>query len=339
MSEKRVVIGVDGGGTHTRVAVVQEDGRFLGIGVAGPGNYHDVGVDAVSANIRQALSDAWAQAGEPQRAAAAAFLGLGSVVSQEDHETVRGLAAKAGLAPADRIGTGHDLRVALAGALAGEPGIVLIVGTGSSCYGRTADGRSWRAGGWGSLLDDLGSSVYLGVQAMIATVRDFDGRGPATSLRQRALDALGLDDIQQILFRVDAQGMTRREKASLASLVIDAAAEGDRVATGIIERGADELALMVATVAEKLGFGRSGDAIPVAIVGGLANAGEVFTAPVRTAIGRRCRGCRIVEAALPPALGAALLALEILGITADASVIRRLRESARRPEDKGRDGE
>ncbi|GAG07925.1 unnamed protein product, partial [marine sediment metagenome] len=43
----RIVVGVDGGGTRTRVAVATEEGTVLGTGESGPGNYHDVGIDEV----------------------------------------------------------------------------------------------------------------------------------------------------------------------------------------------------------------------------------------------------------------------------------------------------
>ena len=110
----------------------------------------------------------------------------------EDQAIIRGIVRDLSLAPDDFIGVDHDLRVALMGGLAGEAGIVLIAGTGSSCYGRDEQGRSWQAGGWGPVLDDPGSSYWLGRQAMIAAVRDHDGRGEPRRLRARVMDALGL---------------------------------------------------------------------------------------------------------------------------------------------------
>ena len=106
----------------------------------------------------------------------------------------------------------------------------------------------------GPLLDDPGSSYWLGRQAMIAAVRDHDGRGKATTIRDRVMEALELSDIRQILARVELQGMTRSEIAGLAHLVTETAADGDAVARAIIERGVEELAMMVATVAGKLDF-------------------------------------------------------------------------------------
>ena len=134
-----IAIGVDGGGTHLRVAVATRQGEVLGIGKAGSGNYHNVGAEQFQSNLELALSLAWEASQLPPRQADAVFLGLGGVTTDEDRATIRSIVREVSLMPRDRIGVDHDLRIALMGGLAGEAGVVLIAGTGSSCYGRTAD--------------------------------------------------------------------------------------------------------------------------------------------------------------------------------------------------------
>lgn len=324
----QVVIGIDGGGTRLRAAIATSEGELLGSGEAGAGNYHDVGADEVRANIGRAVAQAWSAARRTARRADAIFLGLGSVVTPEDHAVIRSLVRDLGIAADDQIGVDHDLRVALAGGLAGRPGIVLIAGTGSSCYGRNEEGQSWQAGGWGPVLDDPGSSYWLGLQAMIAAVRDHDGRGPATKLRGRIVEALNLSDIREILRRVELEGMKRGEIASLAPIVTETAASGDDVARALIEQGADELAIMVSTVGERLRFTSSLSKVSVVVTGGLTNAGSVFLTPLQRAVHRRIPSAGIVEARLPPVLGGVLLALEQLGVPTIASLVNRLVESS-----------
>jgi len=296
----KTVIGVDGGGTQTRAALVQADGKVLGVGIAGPSNYGDVGIEATRENIGQAIQAAWAKAGQPARPVDAAFFGLGNIVSEADRTTIREIAKS--LQVADTIEVDHDIRIALAGGLAGEPGIALIVGTGSACYGRTTDGREWRAGGWAHLLDDVGSGYYLGLQAMIAAVRATDGRGAPTKLSEAVLQKLELTDMQQIMRRVYHDGLSRTEIAAMSSLVLDAARTGDDVALAIIERGARELAWMIETVARKLEFPRSPR---VCVTGGLTKAGAIFRKPLEAAT-----RYEIIDPILPPVLGAALLMLD-----------------------------
>ena len=323
----RIVIGVDGGGTSLRVALATTTGERVSIGLAGTGNFHDVGLDALCANLKLAHSRALARPEAPPRQADAIFLGLGSVATEEDRSAIRNVVNDLALAPEGRIGVDHDLRVAMAGCLAGQTGIVLITGTGTACYGRDELGRSWQAGGWGHLLDDPGSSYWLGLQAMIAAVRDYDGRGRPTSLRASIQEALNLKSIQQILRRVDLEGMTRNEIAALARLVTEAAMDEDAVAREIIDRGASELAAMVATVASKLGMSDPADPVPVSVTGGLTNAGRVFMDPLRSAIEKRLPQAALVEPKLPPVLGAVMLAIESLGLPITSKVIDNLSEN------------
>ena len=328
----QVVIGIDGGGTRLRAAIAAADGRLLGSGEAGAGNYHDVGADEVRENLSRAVTKAWAAARLPARRVDAMFLGLGSVVTPDDHAVIRSIVRDLAIVSDERVGVDHDLRVALAGGLAGRPGIVLIAGTGSSCYGRNEQGQSWQAGGWGPILDDPGSSYWLGLQAMIAAIRDHDGRGPTTSLRVRVMNALGLIDIRDILRRVELEGMKRGEIAALAPLVTAAAAEGDGVARALIDRGVDDLAVMIAAVSERLKFAPSSAAIPVIVTGGLMNAGSIFMLPLQKAVERRVPAAHIVEARLPPVLGGVLLALEMLGVEVTSNVVDRLVASSSRRE-------
>lgn len=323
----RIVIGVDGGGTSLRLAVATETGELLGVGLAGSGNFHDVGIDKFQANLQQAYSRAQALEEAPSPRADAIFLGLGSVATEEDRAAIRGAVRELSLAPEDRIGVDHDLRVAWMGCLAGQAGIVLIAGTGTACYGRDDRGNSWQAGGWGHVLDDPGSSYWLGRQAMTAAVRDFDGRGAATVLRARVKETLGLADIRHILRRVDLKGMTRSEVAALARLVTEAATEGDAVARGIIDRGANELAKMVTAVAKNLGLADMARQVPVSVTGGLTNAGDVFMDPLRKAIEDHLPQAVFTKPELPPVLGAVMLAIESLGIPVTSKIVASLRES------------
>lgn len=324
MSEQ-VVIGIDGGGTRLRAAIVSCSGELIGLGEGGSGNYHDVGADQVRSNVDAAVSQAWSAANNPPREAAAIFLGLGSIVTREDQEAIRDIVRDLMIAPEDAIGVDHDLRVALMGGLAGKTGIVLIAGTGSSCYGRDQRGNAWQSGGWGPTLDDPGSSFWLGRQAMIAAIRDFDGRGEATKLQESVVDELELSDMRHILRRVELQGMTRSEVASLARLVTEAAATGDSVACQIIQQGTDELARMVAAVATKIAASNPGiEQIPVVVTGGLTSAREVFMDPLEHSLRRLAPTAQLQEPFLPPVLGAALLAIELAGERLATDVVQRL---------------
>ena len=58
-----------------------------------------------------------------------------------------------------RIEVTHDAVTALMGATEGRPGIIVIAGTGSICFGMNARGETARSGGWGYVFGDEGSST------------------------------------------------------------------------------------------------------------------------------------------------------------------------------------
>ncbi len=162
--------GVDGGGTQTRCLVIDEHGNIIGIGVSGPSKPDAADPEAGRTHLHQAILSASQHCGGPQ-ALDTLFVGMGGVVSEADRQVVYHMLDGLTLKPGILIGIDHDIRIALAGGTAGQPGIALIVGTGSSCYGYNAVGESWRCGGWGYILDDVGSAFYLGQQVFTSDSR------------------------------------------------------------------------------------------------------------------------------------------------------------------------
>lgn len=304
-------LGIDGGGTTTRAFLCDERGRLLGSGRGGVANHLHAGWPGATESLRQAAQEAFGAAGLSGGPCAAVFLGMAAAAADTTRQRWREIAFQLALAanPA-AIGVDHDIRIALAGGLAGRPGIALIAGTGSSCYGRTTAGETWQAGGWGSILDDGGGGYWLGLRAVGAVIRGEDGRGPATALRERVLTRLHVATLREIVTRLHEGTLLRHEMARLAEDVFACAAAGDSAAQELLKRGADELAAMVRAVAEKL---FAAGAPEVVLAGGTATAPE-FAPVIAAAIAREAPRARVVAAELPPVAGAALLALGLGGV-------------------------
>jgi len=311
-------LGIDGGGTSTRALLCDERGRVLGTGSGGVANHLHAGWDGAADSVRNAVSDSWTAAGLTPSPCAAAFLGMAATASGETRNHWREIALQLRLsATPAAISVDHDIRIALAGGLAGRPGIALIAGTGSSCYGRTAAGATWQAGGWGSILDDGGGGYWLGLRAVGAAIRGDDGRGPATALRERVLARLQVFDLREIVTRLHDGSLARHEMAHLAEDVMACAAAGDPAAQELLTRGAGELAAMVRAVAQKL-FPAA--APEVVLAGSTANA-AAYAPVIRASVAREVPAARVVPAELPPVAGAALLALELGGVQPVPEVI------------------
>lgn len=322
----RYVLGIDGGGTKTQAVIVDDSGQLCGAGLGGPSNYDDVGIDTTQASIGQAVDAARQMADIPQIPFSAAFLGMAGVVSPTDRSIIRDIAQDLNLASPEAIGVDHDCRIALAGGLSGRPGMVQIVGTGSSTFGMNVAGEGWRSGGWGQLISDEGSSYWLGVQAMRIAVSAFDGRIVNTSLLKKVQAHLELAHMNDIMHRIYIAGFSRADVAGLAPLVIEAAQEGDNVALELIDQGTQDLAECVLAVAKRLNF--TAGPCELAMVGGLFRAGDIFVQPFKNAVLNRLPHCDIIPAELPPVLGAGVLSLQMLNISIDEGVAQSLSQAA-----------
>ena len=313
----RYFLGIDGGGTKTEVAICDESGRVLGVGQAGASGIDSVGADAATVSIGAAVEAARAQAGLPDAPFTSVFFGMAGVVSEADRDIVREVARRLHLG--DAIHVDHDIRIALAGGLAGRPGIALIAGTGSSCFGMNAAGARWQAGGWGHLISDEGSSYWFGWNAIRLAAGAGDGRWQ-TALYTPVMRQLGIAGVADLHQRLYTQGISKAEVASFAPLVMEVAAAGDALAQALIRHGVHELALMVTAVARNLGWAAA--PCEVTLTGGLWRAGDVVLTPFRTALAALLPQTRIVMPELPPVIGACVLALQQAGIPIDEQTQR-----------------
>jgi N-acetylglucosamine kinase-like BadF-type ATPase len=242
-------LGVDGGQSSTTALIGDDTGRVLGVGRGGPCNHVGAAegrtrfIDAVQSSLREACL----QAGLP--AASVRFRGacLGFSGGPADKASILDE-----LLVSDQTLVTDDAVIALAGATAGEPGIVVIAGTGSIALGRNAGARTARAGGWGYLFGDEGGGFWIARQALRAALRLEEGWGVPTSLRARLLDYTGRRNINDLMHRCYTAEFPRPRVASLSTLVNHAAEDGDPTAVEILDTAARELALLAVAVRGQL---------------------------------------------------------------------------------------
>ena len=229
-------LGVDGGGTRTRVALVDGTGRELAR-AEGPPTLVDPAnpsatIDVISDLCREVVSNGGADL---------PVVGLWAGIAGAGTEPTRGVVEtalrEAGLS--SRTSVGADAEAMFHDAFPSGSGILLLSGTGSIALGRGADASSIRVGGWGLHLGDEGSGYRIGMWALRALVRGEDGRGVSTDLRDPVLEVLGLAEPADLV-----KWMASARKADVASLVpliCEVAEAGDRAAATVIERAVDEL--------------------------------------------------------------------------------------------------
>jgi glucosamine kinase len=276
-------LGIDGGGTRTTVWLADERGRIVGRARSGPSNPVKVGYAAAQREILRAARAAFrnrqslSARGQRDRRLEALCAGLAGA----DHPTVHRdiLAWLRRALPARRHLLTTDAALVLEAALGRAQGIIVISGTGSIAFGRDAEGRVVRAGGWGIPYDDLGSGFDLGRRAIIAAIHDYDRRGPHTLLTERLRRRFRLRTIPRVVVRAPAQN----EVAALFPLVLEAARQGDPVGRRLCHEAGEDLATLALTLIRRFGWRRR--AFPVVCAGGVFKA----SAAIRGVFARQVR--------------------------------------------------
>jgi N-acetylmuramic acid 6-phosphate etherase len=139
----------------------------------------------------------------------------------------------------------NDLETALAAAesTAGSTPaarVLILSGTGSCCFARTADNKTLRYGGWGHILGDKGSGYEIGLRGLKASVHYLDRDGKWSLLGRKLLETLQLNEPEDLIEWT--RTAAKSEIAALAVPVFAAATEGDKIARDILTAARESLA-------------------------------------------------------------------------------------------------
>lgn len=317
-----LLAGIDGGGTKTTALVADERLTVLGEGRSGPSNFLRVGVEAAVTAILEALEDACRQAECTPADLRALGIGLAGIAHPTHYRRMREALLRALV---EHLAYGArdpqslqnfvlttDAEIALYGATDGQPGVVIVSGTGSIAYGMNARGQKARSGGWGPTFGDEGSGYDIARRALAAVASAYDGRMPPTLLTERVCRYFGIESPAE-LPRVIYEDATSLNIAPLSEVVIQAAREGDAVAREILREAGLELARTAIAVIKRLRLQQ--EAFRVSYVGGVFSAGELILEPIRQKIREVAPKAELNPPLFPPAVGALKLALARLGLS------------------------
>jgi glucosamine kinase len=256
------VLGIDAGGTKTVCLLANENGTILSV-ARGPGANLQVAGELEVEKVLHHVMDT-ALDGRQDARPKAVCLGIAGVDREDDSRIVSAIMRR--ITPGSRVLVVNDALVALEAGAPGAPGIVIICGTGSIAYGRSAAGVAARAGGWGHIIGDEGSGYWIGRQAVQAVMRDADGRGPATALTKQVLAHFDVPAASGLVHIVYGPQTSNRSIAMLGPAVQMASESGDAVASTILDRAASELSLAARSVADRLQLRQT--AFPFVLAGG-----------------------------------------------------------------------
>ena len=296
------VLGIDVGGTKTVCLLADEQARVVAEGREEGANLQGAGELALEKVLHSVMEQTLQGTGIIP---SAICLGIAGVDRASDEAVVRSIMNRIGYRA--RILVVNDALVALQAGVGDDAGIVIVSGTGSIAYGRNARGEASRAGGWGYVLGDEGSGYWIGRLALRAVVRHADGRGRETALTPRLLAHFGVQRASELIHQVYHEELSPRSIAAAARYVQQARDEGDVVATGILNRAADELVTAANAVMTRLELADSG--FTFVLSGGMFQAVPWLHHQMQILLPGLAPQSTVMRLGVPPALGAVRLAL------------------------------
>ena len=234
---KKVLVGIDGGGTHSTAVAAYPDGRIAAVAKGGGANFHNIGVEAVRRHLEEMVDALCQQCGCEAEEICVGMSALDAPADEATHELFA-----AGTLGRGQLDLQSDVYIALMGFTLGKPGVIVICGTGSMLLMLDHEGRQHAAGGWGYLLGDAGSGYTLAREGLLAVIDASEGTGANTPLVEDALRFFGAKTPRGLIDRVYAPETTPDKLAGFARCVLTRAEGGDDVALGILERNMARLA-------------------------------------------------------------------------------------------------
>lgn len=227
-----VIVGIEGGGTKTGCAVLDEGGALLAYGQSGPANLNFVSESQQRESFETAIEGALKDVHEPIVAMGYTVAGtfanwqwvlerLGNPLAYPVEETRMAM-----------VSTGVDV----------AHGIAVVAGTGSIISAFVNDRLVRTVGGWGALIGDDGSAYDVAIRGIRMAVRSWDKTALPSVLEEAVRQFFGINDLRELIPILYQQGMARHELAQFAKQVLEAAERGDESAQRTVQQCATQLA-------------------------------------------------------------------------------------------------
>ncbi len=260
---KDIFIGVDGGGTKSKLVMRDAAGNFLGSGRSGAANIRlsvDVSLNSIEEAFQQALAEAKINHNDSEYHF---HIGLGLAGTEVPEACTEFLAR---LPYFDTVRMESDAYAACLGAHEGQDGAILIVGTGVIGY-KVKNGQHKRVSGWGFPYDDVGGGAWFGLHAVRYALEWCDGRREASPFLEAVYHTFHNSATTMVSW---ADKASATEYATLAPVLTHYLAQGDRWAIELAERSGQALCAVLDALIE------DDETLPLCLFGGLASFMEAY---------------------------------------------------------------
>ena len=244
------VLAIDGGGTRCRIAFARDTSvTSVEAGSANVSTDFDGSVSEILKGLQKLGQKLGIQPKDLHERPA--FVGLAGVTGPDMARRLQGAL------PLQHARITDDRPAALRGALDEADGCLAHCGTGSF-FGVQRDGQQRFIGGWGSVLGDEASAMWIGRSALSATLESVDGLRAPSELSDLLLSKFeGATGI--VAFAANAEPA---DFGALARHVTELGVAQDKIALDVMRAGAAQLV----RVLNHLGWKRGR---PVCLTGGL----------------------------------------------------------------------
>lgn len=301
----RYFIAIDSGGTKTDAVLFAETGHIVARSLTMGCNAMDIGIDTACNHLLSVVQDLSKQVPEDGE-----LIAVYSGVAATDYFC--GALGKfvAPHFPGIKMRFEDDAVNLISGVIGHKNGACLVGGTGSSLYARI-DGEIIHLGGWGYLIDTGGSGYAIGRDAILASFRYVDGRGPYTKIYDLIKSQMGKNPEENIPGIYEGG---RPYIASFARTVFQARKDGDEIAEQIFQKAVNAMAEL--TYAADKYFDETYD---VVLGGGIFASFPEYTEALKQKVSPKAN---LIRSTVPPLLGGMIEALWDGGIDASPEVCK-----------------
>lgn len=311
-------VGIDGGGTKTDAVLFNEYGHVLNRVKGGPSSPTSLTPQIAAENIRKVLEKLLACENGLNTTLDSVFAGL-SGGGVGDNPAVMHTYLEEMLPNCRVVRNYNDAINALRSVFPSGDAMIVIAGTGSSVFA-CVDDEMHQVGGWGYLLGDEGSGYDLGKRALASALRQIDGRGPETSLTAACRERLG-KDVHRAIPQIYAGG--RAGIADFATITLQEAEKGDRVAEEQLAQSVEGLVETIRTAAEKIQ-----DAVKYVATAGSIWKSDMYRKMMEDRLGTQYQLC---STDLPPVFGSCVIAFKNADLNVTEDWIQNFRSTLTPP--------
>ena len=308
-------IAFDGGGSKLQGILFDETGKILNTGLSGGINSNVHSLDAVQQHVEECVAQLFAGLDNPPDQ-------ITGIISSQYTPEYREVVER--YVPCREIlGGGEGLLGVLACGVTN--GLCALAGTGSDVFliqnGKNVD----TIGGWGYLLGDDGSGVWIGVYGARELAKAVSGMVPKNLLTDMLEEAFQIHSVGDLLREVYGRKASPAFYLGSFCKVVQQAAElGDATAIRILRESGEALAKQAELLIEKHNLGSS---LPMCLTGSVLRHCKAMREEFSAYLWKRYPDLQIIRPKFEPVVGAVILGLLHSGMTMSDGLLEMLGEN------------